>query len=278
MAMSAGRRGRPRFTVLIMVLASITVLTLDAKDVPVIGSIRSGALDVLSPIGSAFKTVTTPFRNAWKGVTDFDDLERENQRLRARLDEAKGDTEKTADLEEQVRKLQEQLDVKQKLAIPAVVAQVATGNFSNFDDNTAQIDQGSDAGIRVGNPVVTKGGLVGRVVRVADTRSVVQLITDPDLQLGIRVKSNDIGEGRGAGSDKPFLVYDGIDLTDTVAKGDLITTSGTERAIMPGNLHIGTVTKITRNQADQTQILEVRRSADLTRLDYVQVLDWVPTR
>ena len=276
MAMNAGRRGRPRFTVLVMVLASITVLTLDAKDVPVLGSIRSGALDVLSPIGSAFSTVTKPFRNAWKGVSDYDDLEAENQRLRADLDEARGQSERTATLREEVRKLEEQVGVREELAIPSVTARVATGNFTSFDDNTAQLDQGSDAGIQVGNPVVTKGGLVGRVVRVATTRSVVQLITDPDLQIGIKVKSNDIGLGRGAGSDKPFLVFQGIELTDPVAKGDLITTSGTQRASWPGNLPVGKVTKITRSQADQTQILEVERSADLTRLDYVQVLDWVP--
>jgi rod shape-determining protein MreC len=277
MAINAARRGRPRFTVLVMVLASITVLTLDAKDVPVLGSIRSGALDVLSPVGSAFTTVTKPFRNAWKGVSDYDDLEDENQRLQAEIDRMRGQSERTAGLEEEVRKLEEQVGVRQELTIPSVTARVATGNFTSFDDNTAQIDQGTNAGIAVGNPVVTKGGLVGRVVRVAKTRSIVQLITDPDLQIGIKVQSNDIGLGRGAGSDRPFLVYQGIGLTDPVAKNDLITTSGLERASWPGNLPIGTVTKITRSQADQTQILEVERSADLTRLDYVQVLNWVPS-
>jgi rod shape-determining protein MreC len=276
MAINAGRRGRPRFTVLVMVLASITVLTLDAKDVPVLGSIRSGALDVLAPVGSAFTTVTKPFRNAWKGVSDYDDLEDENAHLQAEIDRMRGQSERNAGLEEEVRKLEEQVGVRQNLPIPAVTARVATGNFTSFDDNTAQIDQGTNAGIAVGNPVVTEGGLVGRVMRVAKTRSVVQLITDPDLRIGIKVKSNDIGLGRGAGSDKPFLVYQGIDLTDTVEKGDLITTSGTERASWPGNLPIGRVTKVTRSQSDQTQILEVERSADLSRLDYVQVLNWVP--
>ena len=276
MAINAARRGRPRFTVLVMVLASITVLTLDAKDVPVIGSIRSGALDALAPVGSAFNTVTKPFRNAWKGVSDYDELEEENQRLQAEIDRLRGQSEKTADLEEQVKKLKEQLDVPFAQDIPKTVAQVATGNFTSFDDNTAQINRGSDDGLEVGNPVVTNAGLVGRIVRVSRTRAVVQLITDPDLRIGIRVKSNDIGQGRGAGSDKPFLVYEGIGLTDSVAKGDVITTSGTERASWPGNLPIGLVSKVTRSQADQSQILEVERSADLSRLDYVQVLDWVP--
>jgi rod shape-determining protein MreC len=276
MAMNAGRRGRPRFTVLVMVLASITVLTLDAKDVPVLGSVRSAALDVLAPIGSAFTTVGKPFRNAWKGISGYDDLEAENRRLQAEIDRMRGQSERNADLEEQVKKLQEQVGVRQHLTIPSVTAQVATGNFTNFDDDTAQLDQGSDAGIRKGNPVVTAGGLVGRIVRVARTRSVVQLITDRDLQLGIRVKSNDIGVGRGAGSDEPFIVYQGIELTDPVSRGDLVTTSGTQGSIMPGDLPIGTVQKITRDQGDQTQILDVERAADLSRLDYVQVLDWVP--
>jgi len=53
-----GRRGRPRFTILVMTLLSITVLTLDAKDVPVLGSMRSGMMSALSPIESGARTVT----------------------------------------------------------------------------------------------------------------------------------------------------------------------------------------------------------------------------
>ena len=47
-----GRRPRTRFTILVMTLLSITVLTLDAKDVPVLGSIRSGMMRALSPVES----------------------------------------------------------------------------------------------------------------------------------------------------------------------------------------------------------------------------------
>lgn len=277
MANRTQRPGRSRLTILVMVLASITVLTLDAKDVPVLGSVRSAALDVLSPVGSAFKSAARPFRNAWRGVTDYGDLERENRELRDEIDELRGRSEANDGVEAENEKLREQLGLKQELRIPTIVARVATGNFTSFDDNTAIIDVGSEGGVKVGNPVVTKGGLVGRVERVSDTRAVVRLITDPDLKLGIKVKSNDIGTGRGTGAGKPFLVDSGIDLSDDVAKKDLITTAGTQDSLMPGELPIGTVTKITRNQADQVQVLEVELSADLSRLDFVQVLNWVPS-
>ena len=35
MATRQGRRSSPRFTIIVMVLISVTILTLDAKDVPV---------------------------------------------------------------------------------------------------------------------------------------------------------------------------------------------------------------------------------------------------
>lgn len=276
MATNVRRPGRSRLTILVMVLASITVVTLDAKDVPVLSSVRSAALDVLSPIGSAFQSVGKPFRNAWRGITDYGDLEAENRKLRDQLDDLRGRSEANAGLAVENRKLREQLGLKQEMTIPTLVARVATGNFTSFDDNTAIIDRGSDDGVKVGNPVVTKGGVVGQVERVAATRAVVRLVTDPDLVLGIKVKSNDIGTGRGTGTRRGFLVDSGIDLTDDVAKGDLVTTAGTQDSEMPGGLPIGTVSKITRNQADLVQILDVKLSADLSRLDYVQVLNWVP--
>jgi rod shape-determining protein MreC len=276
MAARDGTARRSRSTILVMILLSITVLTLDAKDVPVLGSIRSGALSALSPVESAFSSVTRPLRSAWRGIGGYDELEAENRRLRAELDKYRGAAERNDDLAEQVRKLREQLGVPFVEGYRTVVAQVATGNFSSFDDSTLQLDRGSEAGIRVGNPVVTNAGVVGRVTRVARNRTVVQLITDPDFSLGVRLKSNDLGVGRGAGPDRPFIVDRGIDLTDPVAVGDPVSTSGTARAIMPRDLPIGTVTKVTRNQAEQTQVLQVKLSADLTRLDFVQVLDWVP--
>ncbi len=271
-----GRRGRPRFTIVVMTLLSITVLTLDAKDVPVLGSIRSGMMRALSPVESASRTVTRPFRNAWNGVSDYEDLEQENAELRQQLDELKGDQLTNSDAEEQVRKLREQLGLTLVGPIETVVAQVATGNFSSFDDFTARIDKGSDSGIEVGMPVVTNAGLIGNIVRTSPDRSVVHLITDPDFNVGVRVKSNALGVGRGSGPDKPFIVDRGIALTAEVAEGDPVTTSGFERAKFPNEIPIGTVKKITRSQSEQIQILEVDLLADLSRLDYVQVLKWKP--
>jgi rod shape-determining protein MreC len=183
-----------------------------------------------------------------------------------------------ADAQEQVRKLREQLGVPFVEGYEKIVAQVATGNFSSFDDFTARIDKGSDDGIAVGMPVVTNAGLIGSVERVSSDRAVVHLIIDPDFRVGVRLESNSLGVGRGSGPDGPFIVDRGIGLTVPVEQGDPVTTSGLERARFPKELPIGTVAKATRSQADQIQILEVELAADISALDYVQVLKWTPSK
>jgi rod shape-determining protein MreC len=259
-----------------MTLLSITVLTLDAKDVPVLGSIRSGMMRALSPVESAAHSVTHPIHNAWNGMNHYDDLERQNEALRKEIDRLKGQQLSNADAQAQVEKLQQQLQVQQQTQVQTVVAQIATGNFSSFDDFTARIDKGSSSGIQVGMPVVTYGGLIGNISRVTSDQSVVHLITDPDFHVGIRLQSNALGVGRGSGSDGPFIIDQGVGLNVEVHKGDIVTTSGLESAKFPPGLNIGKVSKITRVQSDQSQILEVALSADLSRLDYVQVLKWTP--
>jgi len=276
MAPPGSHRRSPRFTIIVMVVLSITVITLDARDVPVIGAIRRGVMRAVTPVGDAMSSATTPFRNAWNGITNYGDLESENQRLRKQLDALSNKDVLNSDAEEQVKRLKEQLKVPFAPDIPKQVAQVSSGNFSSFDDNTAQIDKGSESGLKVGMPVVTAAGLIGSIEKVYVNRSVVRLITDPGVNIGIKLKSDDLGVGRGTGAGKPWLVDRGIGLGDDVAKGDPVTTSGLERAKFPAGLPIGTVRSITRNQADQIQILEVNLVADLSRLDYVQVLLWEP--
>lgn len=259
-----------------MMLLSITVLTLDSKDVPVLGSIRRGVMSALNPIGRAFSSVTSPLRNAWNGIGNYDDMEKENTRLRDELDALKNQQLTNTDAVDQLARLKEQLNVPFLATIATEKAQVTSGNFSSFDDDTAQIDKGSSSGLEVGMPVVTQAGLIGSIERVSADRSVVRLITDPSISVGIKLKSDDLGVGRGTGAGRPWVIDRGIGLTDPVAVGDPVITSGLERAKYPPGLPVGAITSITRDQGEQIQILDVAMAADLTRLDYVQVLLWKP--
>ena len=87
MALSSRRTGRSRFTLLVLVLASITLLTLDFRDTGPVQGLRDGAAAVFDPVRDATDGITEPIGNAWDGIFGYDDLKDENERLRKRIDE-----------------------------------------------------------------------------------------------------------------------------------------------------------------------------------------------
>jgi rod shape-determining protein MreC len=271
-------RRRSRFVLLVLSLVAVTLITLDARDVPVFTSIRNFASDTFAPVGDAFGWATTPVRNAWHGITGYSDLERQNEALRQQLGELKAKQITGANAEVQLRKLNDQLHLGFAEDIPTQVARVTSGPFSNFQDYRLDIDKGSDSGLKPGMPVVTKDGLAGRLERVSRTRSVVQLITDPDFVVGVRLASSqDLGVGHGGGDSGRFIVDRGIELADPVKPGEAVLTSGLTDSVMPPDLPIGLVDKVTPDENTRVQLLQVHYGVDFSRLDVVQVLKWTPS-
>ncbi|MEZ5309147.1 MAG: rod shape-determining protein MreC [Microthrixaceae bacterium] len=275
----SGRR-KSRYLLLILTLAAITIATLDARGVGIISSARDSSRDALGPVGDFGNWVSTPFRNAWNGITNYDDLKQENERLQQQVDELKTNGMREKRAQRELKKLREQLNISFLADMPTQIARVDTARASNFDDNRVEIDKGADHGLAVGNPVVTKAGLVGRLTNVSRTRSVVQLISDPDFHIGVSVGKDQIhGVGHGNGDANTFIVDRGIELGREVRVNDYVFAGGIERSLVPSDLYIpiGTVKKVTPDAAERVQNLQVELSARLDRLDVVQVLKWTPS-
>jgi rod shape-determining protein MreC len=67
--------------------------------------------------------------------------------------------------------------------------------------NTITIDRGSSSGVAVNMPVVTGGGIVGRVITVSPWASQVMLITDEKAGAGAVV--GQLGQSGALGSVRP---------------------------------------------------------------------------
>lgn len=87
------------------------------------------------------------------------------------------------------------------------------------------IDHGSDDGILKGMPVVTQQGLVGRVDAVTATAARVQLITDPDSVVNIRLE-NANAEAQVTGSVSGDISLGMVNQDVKLEQGDLVLTSG----------------------------------------------------
>ena len=72
--------GRRRVIVL-LILTSILLITLDQRGNAVIDRTRSLFSLVLEPFDAAARTISRPVINGWNGVVNYDDLQRENERI-----------------------------------------------------------------------------------------------------------------------------------------------------------------------------------------------------
>ena len=270
------RTGRSRFILPVLILISITVITLDYRGVGFIDSARNTSIDAVSPVTNSLKRVFHPVTNVWNGIFNYDRVSKENERLRAELDDTRGSTLAAVDAEQQRQELLALLNLDYLGNVPTVAARVVSGAPSNFDA-TIEIDRGSGAGIKVGMPVVTGAGLVGNVVRVTGQRSVVRLLTDPTFAVGVAVPSvNDEGIAKGTGPDRA-LSLDLIDAQSKVGVGSVLITSGLQGSLYPAGIPVGTVRTV-RHPAGALQLdITADPAADLDHLSFVKVVQWEPT-
>jgi rod shape-determining protein MreC len=269
------RSRRHRFFLLLLVLTSITVITLDYRDAGggALETIRRGARDALAPLQSAASDVFEPVGNFFGGLTRYGSLKAENARLRAELDKARGNQLESEGAEREREALLDLMRLDFASTIPAVTARVVSESPSNFQ-NTVVVDRGSDKGVAVGMPVVTGAGLVGRVLEVSRTRATVQLLVDRSSNVGVRLTgSGQIGVASGTGTNAPLKV-DFVAAGTKLAQGEAVVTSGLPGSAFPPEIPVGRVKEFHTPPGAVQQEITVDPSVDLQRLEYVKVLLW----
>jgi rod shape-determining protein MreC len=266
-----------RTRLVVLVLASVTALVLGARDVPVVSGARDAATTAVQPLESVVEGVTAPVRNAWHGITDYDDVRRENERLRSEVAERDAQQVRTSDAEKQLAELSEALDMPWVGEVPTVTARVTSGPGSNFSQ-AIRIDKGTDHGIADGMPVATGAGLVGRVSRAGSTSATIELITEPQFRVGIRLaESGDLGTARGRGLGDPLVVDTALGPRDSVDDGTGLVTSGVDRSAFPAGIPVARVSDTRAASGGLALELLAEPLAEVDRLSYLTVLRWEET-
>ncbi|TDI62012.1 MAG: rod shape-determining protein MreC [Alphaproteobacteria bacterium] len=133
---------------------------------------------------------------------------------------------------------------------------------------TVLLDAGADDGVEVYHPVVDHAGVVGRILSVGRRSSRVLLVTDLNSRIPVLIESSgDRAIMEGNNSRLPVLSF--LEAAHQVSPGDRVLTSG-DGGVFPSLLPIGTVTSPREGE------LRVEIFADLSRLEYVQILAFDP--
>jgi rod shape-determining protein MreC len=259
---------------ILLILTSLTLLTLDFRGFSPLDSARSAVLDAFEPVGDFASDTFEPVGDAWNGAFDFDRVEKENEQLRQRVDELEGRITSGEVAKQSLQQLLEQVDIPFVGDLPTVGARVVSGAIANFD-TTIEIDKGESNGVRRGMAVVTGRGLVGRVVNTSSDRAVVELLSGGNISVAFSVVgTNVLGVARGTGDGTRLSAT--VDVDRLVLPGQILVTSGTQGSTYPQGLPIGTVTEVRSDQSALEQNLTVQMLADLSDLTFVSIVQWEP--
>ncbi|MGW8226354.1 MAG: rod shape-determining protein MreC [Anaerolineales bacterium] len=132
------------------------------------------------------------------------------------------------------------------------------------------INRGSDDGLRRGMPVVSSQGLVGRVAAVTADGARVQLITDPDTAINVRIQPSG-AEGLLQGSITGDITVGAIPQDAKIGNGDLVLTSGLGGNYPPDML-IGQVSGVSQRPVELFQTATVEPVVDFSQLEIVLVI------
>lgn len=132
------------------------------------------------------------------------------------------------------------------------------------------IDKGSNDGLRHGMPVVTQQGLVGRIDALISNAARIQLITDANSAVNIKLQTAQV-EGLVRGSVTGEISLDMVPVGTEVQLGDVIMTSGLG-GTYPPNIFVGQVLTMQSKQNVLFQTGSVEPVVDFSTLSAVLVI------
>ena len=275
-------RSRARSTrVLVVALVSISLVTItvdyrEGTDGP-LASLGDGALAVVSPLQEAVSKVTHPIGNFFSTLFRLPSIRHERDILSERVDTLETQLAEGRAYLARLTELEALIGVQESLGnrIETTGAQVIANGVSNFEW-TITIDKGSSDGIHENMPVVASAGLVGHVVNVGTSSSVVQLIIDPDSSVAGRLdvsRKTGLLSGEGAGDLQMSLVEPTVE----VAPDEHVVTAGyriagVAESLYPPNVLIGTVSRVLDEDSATEKFLTVRPAVDFSSLSLVLVV------
>jgi len=271
------RNTSQRLTLLILVLASITAITLDyrGQSSHAFDAVRNGARDVLSPVQRLLSDALRPVGDFFSGDVNYGGAVSENAHLESELGALRRQALENATAEQQLQEILSEQHLPYVQNIPEVLATVITGATSNFE-LTFEINRGTSSGVGTGMPVVAGAGLVGTVLSAGSSTAVVELITDPRSSFSVRLGSKGaVAVATGQGGSSP-LTLSGVTANMAPRVGETVYTSGTSGASLPAGIPVGTVATVHYVGGSLTKSVLVMPFAQLQQLGYVSVLQWFP--
>lgn len=229
------------------VALGVLLLIVSTRDASAFSGLRTTAADAAAPAGQLTASGRTEARGFFAVLGGFftrgsrvAELEREVAAGRVARAEAQA-------LEDENRRLKALLGLAEQDPRPVTVARLIASTSSSTR-RFATLGAGTRQGVKVGMPVRSQLGLIGRVLEVGHSSARVLLITDGESVVPVRRARDGLpafATGRADGSLQIRLINLGL---NPLRKGDAIVASGSGGMYWSGTA-IAVVSELTRDGA-----------------------------
>lgn len=273
-------RQRAPIWLVTLLVANLVIMAVDARDADGQHKVlRIWTQTFASPLQSASSKASGVTTGFFQQIWNFRSTAQENEQLKERLTQVETELNNARQATIENERLKGLLGLSEQTDIKSVPARVIARDPSVWF-NTITINRGSSSGIGMNMPVVTSGGIVGRVITVSPFASQVMLLTDEKAGAGAVVgqlgQSGALGSVRGrADLGVALIEMRYVSGTEKVEVGDNVMTTGQD-GIYPAGLNVGRVVDVKSGTATQAHQILIQPGAQLDRLEDVAVLLYHP--
>ncbi|MEP6703485.1 MAG: rod shape-determining protein MreC [Acidobacteriota bacterium] len=264
--------------VILLLLGNFMLMAFEAREISsgqrIIRVWSQAAADfVQSPVTS----VTSGFSNYFSSISNLRSAQSENDILKQRVQELELDIKGKEDLTAENDRLRGILNLKENSKYKVLTARIIGRDPSVWFDSSI-INRGSLDGVKLNMPVVSDGGLIGRVTAVGPLTAQFDLITRDKSGVGGMVgeigSSNVLGVVAGT-SKRDLVEMKYVSGSADVQPGQVVYTTGQD-GIYPAGLKIGEIVEVRSGSATVPHEIFIRPSAGINSIKEVGVLLYEP--
>ena len=255
------------------VLASFFIFVLGFFKV--LEPIRGPVQYVFSPVQLGLSDMALELSDSALFYLSINDLRGQNIALMEEVEDLKSVVLELKEVEEENLVLKEQLSIENSGSVDAEKRmQLANvmGNPLDLSETSVILDKGKRRGVSVGDNVIVGKFLVGIVEEVFEERSLVKLVTSPDISMAVMdIDSANKTEGISSGDYGTAVLMKRILPNEEIRVGDYIVTSGKDGRFFPF-LGVGRVREISQIDVEPLKSAVLDTFIDVSKVNKVFIL------
>lgn len=260
----AKRKNKSKIYIVILIIFLVFSLIFNTLFIKIKEKIDKSLFPIQSKIFSTSSLI--------EKVSNLETIIKENEKLKFENMKLKENDFLFESVKEENKRLVKLLGIKEEFKGESEVkaARIIYKNIYNLY-NEIHIDLGELEGAKVDMAVVYDRKLVGKIIKVYEKYSVVELITSPKMRVSVTSDTGMLGITQGNDEEDGKLYFQPSTFEDSINEGSQLLTSGISR-IYPEGLKIGKIAKISKDENYLFKSIEVEPAYKIKDLREVIVL------